>query len=292
MAVLDALTVVRAEPNIGAIKTNQGFLLSPHSDAPSLVQEVCSSFSIVSTPKMTAPLPYSDFFSSGFLAPLHIPNNGFPVKGDGDDHTDADMLPSPLAAAAMDYVSSVDHTIAFSSPTIPAETFPLKPNDVAASAAPLSVIATAPNAIRPRLRKRRSSLTVSAASPVVSSIKSPTKNAGTAWQIQRTRSGSLSAVVHGGEAVAWPRIRRQMTTASRPQLPPPSAPLPAVPACAPASPPQAFQQPQFLSGLRSAPPFLDRMPLMQRAHSYQDQLSPTYSPAFSSFGDIDEMKEN
>ncbi|KAJ7027932.1 hypothetical protein C8F04DRAFT_1121163 [Mycena alexandri] len=108
-------------------------------------------------------------------------------------------------------------------------------------------------------RKRRSSLT-SAASPVSAlKLRSPARAAGNAWHMahmasspSRSRSGSLNVASEGtsmlgrmrsGSVGARLRARKPLTNRRpvallfAPTPPPPSAPLPALPLCAPARPP-------------------------------------------------------
>lgn len=140
---------------------------------------------------------YSAFFSSGLLAPQLVYK---PSTMDSDTifNDYYDSPPSPLPA--FDDVSDVEMERSIT----PTSSSPMLASSSQTTAFPTtSTSQAAPvQAAMPRTRKRRSSLTV-ATSPVINSIKSPTRSAGTALQFQRflqaspsrTRSGSV-----GGES--------------------------------------------------------------------------------------------
>ncbi|KAJ3890518.1 hypothetical protein GG344DRAFT_20940, partial [Lentinula edodes] len=154
---------------------------------------------------------YSAFFSSGLLAAPHMSsshsmyNNHIPRHGD--------VSPSLLTVTdALDDTSDIELDRS-STPT-------------------LTNIETSMHQTQ-RLRRRRSSLTIGT-SPI-NAIKSPSRAAGNALQLQRhlfttpgrSRSGSTSSVMSIGEEVNS-NIASENTIPG-PSFPPPSAPLPALP---------------------------------------------------------------
>ncbi|KAJ7355634.1 hypothetical protein DFH08DRAFT_933481 [Mycena albidolilacea] len=165
-------------------------------------------------------------------------------------------------------------------------------------------------------RKRRSSIT-SAASPMspMKLAKSPARAAGNAWHIAnvaasspRSRSGSLVQNVASEETSMLGRIRsgsvgsrlrtrkpltnrRPIALLFAPTPPPPSAPLPALPLCAPARPPlsrlaiQPALRPADVFFTNTKPP-VSPVPSSPSSEFY-------HAPGvWKSFGTIDEMKEN
>ncbi|KAJ3761748.1 hypothetical protein EV360DRAFT_67615 [Lentinula raphanica] len=167
---------------------------------------------------------YSAFFSSGLLAPPHLyPSMYNNSNLDVEDHAsdmELDRSMTPTSTNMDGSMSSVQQP-------------------------------------QPRLRRRRSSLTIGA-SPL-NTIKSPSRAAGTALQLQRhlyntpsrSRSGSVSSVMGNGEDISSniasekTSLYRRMRSGSvgsvlkskrgtrrgvpGPSFPPPSAPLPALP---------------------------------------------------------------
>ncbi|KAG9313249.1 hypothetical protein JVU11DRAFT_6712 [Chiua virens] len=166
---------------------------------------------------------YSAFFSSGLLAP-------------GIARCTTPLLPSSPMAISASPIDPIDRR-SNSTPT-PHGQISLCPKAPEASI----------NAERPRMRKRRSSMNIGMSPMAI--IKSPVRTAGAALQrtglmsptrhravsvttkeasennslFGRLRSGSL-----GGVSQAPKRLRRMIRTLN-PLLPPPSAPLPALPA--------------------------------------------------------------
>ncbi len=126
------------------------------------------SSTYLSTSTMTA---YSAFFSSGLLAPRHIFTANLNVNSFIDSPS------SPLLDDASD----------------------IEVDDDRHMSVPETMVA-ANSVLRPRLRKRRSSLSIGTS---INALKSPSRNASTALQIQihlqsspsRSRSGSLSSVM-------------------------------------------------------------------------------------------------
>ncbi|KAJ7830067.1 hypothetical protein B0H14DRAFT_3872758 [Mycena olivaceomarginata] len=167
---------------------------------------------------------------------------------------------------------------------------------------------TSPRAQSPP-RKRRSSIT-SAASPMspMKLAKSPARAAGNAWHIAnvaasfpRSRSGSLvqnvaSEETRASEAAAF-RTRKPLTNRRpiallfAPTPPPPSAPLPALPLCAPARPP--LSRLAIQPALPPADVFFanTKLPVSPVPSSPSSEFY--HAPGvWKSFGTIDEMKEN
>ncbi|KAJ7493376.1 hypothetical protein B0H11DRAFT_2006201 [Mycena galericulata] len=169
--------------------------------------------------------------------------------------------------------------------------------------------------IRSPIRKRRSSITASA-SPVSSMklAKSPTRAAGNAWHIAhvashspgRSRSSSLALDVASEESSMLGRMRsgsvgsrirtkkpltnrRPVALLFAPTQPPPDAPLPALPLCAPARPPlsRLAIQPALP---RAADVFFGPTSPVPSSPSTECYHAPN---VWASFGTIDEeMKEN
>ncbi|KAJ7173574.1 hypothetical protein C8R46DRAFT_1083184 [Mycena filopes] len=167
-------------------------------------------------------------------------------------------------------------------------------------------------------RKRRSSIT-SGASPVSAmKLRSPARAAGNAWHIAhiaavaaspgRSRSSSLNVAsedtsmfgrMRSGSVGARLRTRKPLTNRrpvallSAPTPPPPSAPLPALPLCAPARPPlsrlaiQVPPLPPADAGLYKGSNPASPVPSSPSTESYHPP------GAWMAFGTIDEeMKEN
>ncbi|KAJ3726519.1 hypothetical protein DFJ43DRAFT_1002020 [Lentinula guzmanii] len=149
---------------------------------------------------------YSAFFSSGLLAAPHVYsshsvyNNRIPSHGD----------PSPSLLNVSDVIDDTSDLELDRSTNVDGQ-------------------ATSTHQAQHCIRRRRSSLTVGT-SPM-NIIKSPSRAAGTALQLQRhlltspgrSRSGSTSSVVSIGEEV------NSNIASESPKFPPPSAPLPALP---------------------------------------------------------------
>ncbi|KAJ7113666.1 hypothetical protein C8R43DRAFT_1039638 [Mycena crocata] len=163
---------------------------------------------------------------------------------------------------------------------------------------------------RPPLRKRRSSITTSA-SPVSSMklAKSPARAAGNAWHManvvvntpSRSRSGSLNVAsedtsmlgrMRSGSLGSRLRTVKKPLTGKRhaallfaPTLPPPTAPLPALPLCAPARPPLSRLAVQPVADIFTSP--ASPVPSSPSTECY-------HAPGvWQGFGTIDEeMKEN
>ncbi|KAK0501852.1 hypothetical protein EDD18DRAFT_751791 [Armillaria luteobubalina] len=231
---------------------------------------------------------YSAFFSSGLLAPRHIFTANLNVNSFIDSPS------SPLLDDASDIEVDDDERAHISVP---------------------ETMATANSVLRPRLRKRRSSLSIGTS---INALKSPARNAGNALQIQihlqvspsRSRSGSLSSVmgtlvenefrpnvasegtslvgrIRSGSVGTSLRPRRPIrrTQAPSPSLPPPTAPLPELPSCAPDKPKITWPS------RRLSTPDHTRQPLVQ-------SLQPTSAAQPQPFrgelkGAFDEgMKEN
>ncbi|KAG6907492.1 hypothetical protein DXG01_008686 [Tephrocybe rancida] len=220
---------------------------------------------------------YSAFFSSGLLAPRHAASS-YP-------HYDA---PSPVSPSSPLPDSDVDLNMDRDITPTPDSVY-----------RPTATVTTAA-APQPRLRKRRSSLTVGT-SPM-NAIRSPARTAGAALQLQmhlaspsRSRSGSLSTTtsttadtynnigmgniasentslvgrMRSGSVGAVLRPRRGVRRlASVPApAPPPTAPLPAVPAILFSQAQSWFNAPQTVP-LTSAFPknsFLTQNPVEPRA---------------------------
>ncbi|KAJ3997336.1 hypothetical protein F5050DRAFT_1553074, partial [Lentinula boryana] len=156
---------------------------------------------------------YSAFFSSGLLAAPHM----YPSHSVYNNHIPSHGDPSPSRVSdALDDTSDLEL-------------------DRSTTPTPTSVEgqATSTHQAQHYIRRRRSSLTIGT-SPM-NIIKSPSRAAGTALQLQRhlltspgrSRSGSTSSVVSIGEEVNT-NIASESTTPG-PKFPPPSAPLPALP---------------------------------------------------------------
>ncbi|PBK64415.1 hypothetical protein ARMSODRAFT_1023274 [Armillaria solidipes] len=229
---------------------------------------------------------YSAFFSSGLLAPRHIFTANLNVNSFIDSPS------SPLLDDASD----------------------IEVDDDRHMSVPETMVA-ANSVLRPRLRKRRSSLSIGTS---INALKSPSRNASTALQFQihlqaspsRSRSGSLSSVMgtlvenefqpnvssqgtslvgrmRSGSVGTSLRPRRPIrrTQAPAPSLPPPTTPLPELPSCAADKPKITWPS------RRSSPPDHARQPLAQ-------SLQPTSAAQPQPFrgelrGAIDEeMKEN
>ncbi|KAG5643935.1 hypothetical protein DXG03_009345 [Asterophora parasitica] len=195
---------------------------------------------------------YSAFFSSGLLAPHHASYAGYGHLNT-DSYTDYDG-PSPATSSSplpdSDIESERDRDITPTPDASSPSTFSSGSHTTSTTIQP-----------QPRLRRRRSSLKVGT-SPM-NSIRSPTRNAGAALQLQmhlpnpaRSRSGSLSTTaqtdlygnigmgnvasegtslvgrMRSGSVGAVLRPRRGVRRlASVPApAPPPTAPLPAIPA--------------------------------------------------------------
>ncbi|KAJ7746734.1 hypothetical protein DFH07DRAFT_832072 [Mycena maculata] len=227
--------------------------------------------------------PYSLFFSSGLHAPAAtVYKYQHPVD---DMHIDSENAPHS-STGDLAYFPPASHNFASRSQTT-----------------------------RPPARKRRSSIT-SSASPVSSMklAKSPARAAGNAWHIanvashspSRSRSGSLNVAsedtsmlgrMRSGSVGSRIRTKKPLTNRRpvallfAPTQPPPSAPLPPLPLCAPARPP--------LSRLAIQPPVLPVADVF-----YTNPASPVPSSpstecyhvpgVWPGFGTIDEeeMKEN
>ncbi|KAI6041879.1 hypothetical protein EDC04DRAFT_3139440 [Pisolithus marmoratus] len=209
---------------------------------------------------------YSAFFSSGLLAP-GITRPSTP--------TDCTLLPSSP-------VDTVDREFLHApiTPTTP------RPKAVNANAA----------GERPRMRRRRSSINI-AASPMAA-IKSPSRNATSAFQRAgivspaRSRAGSVNEAsennslfgrLRSGSVSAMQTLRsRRVVRRTVPTAPPPTAPLPAVPPPSPTSKSSGGLLPPTMH----LPPA--RQPLSMRgAGSWTDNtvsLSslPSYSPTLLS----------
>ncbi|KAG7443906.1 uncharacterized protein BT62DRAFT_934486 [Guyanagaster necrorhizus] len=227
---------------------------------------------------------YSAFFSSGLLAPRHIFTANLNVNSFIDSPS------SPL----FDDASDIEADDERGRITVPEMT-------------------TAVNAaLRPHLRKRRSSLSIGTS---INALKSPSRNASTALQFQihiqaspsRSRSGSLSSVMgtlvenefqanvasEGPSLVARmrsgsvgtslrPRRPIRRTHAPAPSLPPPTAPLPDLPLCEADKPKHLWSS----------------QPLDHARHPLVQSLQPAYAALPQPFraepkGAVDEeMKEN
>ncbi|KAK0466703.1 hypothetical protein IW261DRAFT_1113410 [Armillaria novae-zelandiae] len=230
---------------------------------------------------------YSAFFSSGLLAPRHIFTANLNINSFIDSPS------SPLLDDASD-IEVDEERVHVSVP---------------------ETLAIASSVLRPRLRKRRSSLSIGTS---LNALKSPARNASNALQIQihlqappsRSRSGSLSSVMgtlvenefqpsvasegtslvgrmRSGSVGTSLRPRRPIrrTQAPAPSMPPPTAPLPELPSCAADKPKITWPS------RRPSPPDHARLPLAQ-------SLQPTSAAQPQPFrgeprGAIDEeMKEN
>ncbi|KAK0224426.1 hypothetical protein EDD85DRAFT_241770 [Armillaria nabsnona] len=230
---------------------------------------------------------YSAFFSSGLLAPRHIFTANLNVNSFIDSPS------SPL----LDDASDIEVDDGRGHMSIPETTV------------------TANSILRPRLRKRRSSLSIGTS---INALKSPSRNASTALQIQihlqaspsRSRSGSLSSVMgtlveneyqpniasqgtslvgrmRSGSVGTSLRPRRPIrrTQAPAPSLPPPTTPLPELPSFV------ADKRKIAWPSRRSSPPDHARQPLAQ-------SLQPTSAAQPQPFrGELtgafdEEMKEN
>ncbi|EGN97040.1 hypothetical protein SERLA73DRAFT_185333 [Serpula lacrymans var. lacrymans S7.3] len=187
---------------------------------------------------------YSDFFSSGLLAPYQgiagspaPPSSPVPLPSSPVDPIDRSMNLTPTPSSSV-FPSSYDSNATSMSNGI----FTINTN---------SAVGTE----RPRLRKRRSSLTVGAGP--MAHIKSPSRSATSAFQRtgilspSRSRSGSLN---EGGDGMGYSigvanegsslvgRLRsgslsfggalrsRRVLRKATPAAPPPTAPLPELPA--------------------------------------------------------------
>ncbi|KAF5379444.1 hypothetical protein D9615_006566 [Tricholomella constricta] len=198
---------------------------------------------------------YSAFFSSGLLAPHHASFSGY-GQLNADSYPDYDASSpatpsSPLPDSDIEVERDREIT-----PTPDAPSRSMSSSSSNSSANPCTTQAP------PRLRRRRSSLTVGT-SPM-NSIRSPTRTAGAALQLQmhlpnptRSRSGSLSAstsqtdmygkvgkssnVASEGTSLVGRMRSGSVGTVLRPRrgvrrlasvpaaAPPPTAPLPAIP---------------------------------------------------------------
>ncbi|KAK0452764.1 uncharacterized protein EV420DRAFT_1482072 [Desarmillaria tabescens] len=227
---------------------------------------------------------YSAFFSSGLLAPRHI----FTANLNVNSFIDSPSSPLFDDASDIEVDDGRGHTLV------------------------TETTATTNSALRPRLRKRRSSLSIGTS---INALKSPSRNASTALQFQihlqaspsRSRSGSLSSVMgtlvenqfqpnvasegtslvgrmrSGSVGTSLRPVRRTQPPA--PSLPPPTAPLPELPPCATDKPKNTWPSHRPFS------PDHARQPLVQ-------SLQPTCATQPQPFrgelrGAIDEeMKEN
>ncbi|KAJ7132169.1 hypothetical protein C8R44DRAFT_730881 [Mycena epipterygia] len=231
--------------------------------------------------------PYSLFFSSSAIGPSLYKHNH-----PADDDMDIENAPRSPVTGDLEYFT--------------ASTYHTNPHNTTSRA----------QTARPPLRKRRSSITASA-SPVSSMklAKSPARAAGNAWHIanvaanspSRSRSGSASMNVASEDTSMLGRMRsgslgsrlrtkkpltnrRPLALLFAPTPPPPSAPLPALPLCAPARPP--LSRLAIQPGLPPADVFC-----MSPVSPVPSSPSMEYYHApgvWSGFGAIDEeeMKEN
>ncbi|KAI6113348.1 hypothetical protein EV401DRAFT_2198736 [Pisolithus croceorrhizus] len=201
---------------------------------------------------------YSAFFSSGLLAPgitrPSTPTNGAPLASSPVDPTDREFLHIPVT------------------PT------PSHAKPVAASAA----------GERPRMRRRRSSINIAVSS--MAAIKSPNRNATSAFQRAgiisptRSRAGSVNEASEnnslfgrlrsGSVTVMQPFRSRRVVRRTVPVAPPPMVPLPAVPPPSPTT--------KCSDGLLPPPTIhlpIPRQPLSIRgAGSWSDNTGNLYSP--------------
>jgi len=247
---------------------------------------------------------YSAFFSSGLLAP-HLYNT---------HNTRATTPPpsSPVLPSSPGDLIDIDST--------PTPAFPFDRN---AQATPTATPSNLPVADQPRLRKRRSSVTLGV-SPMTA-IKSPMRNAGAALHRglisispARSRNGSLSTdplatdaqnpiVVNrkrssSGTSSIRPRRTLLRRAPTAPTAPPPTVPLPDIPSNEMKSPTVGYQSPLiaqlqpslFPSIYISAP---TRPPLNPLAYSIDNHLQVSNKVMINphdngSYTISEEMKEN
>ncbi|KZV65019.1 hypothetical protein PENSPDRAFT_668639 [Peniophora sp. CONT] len=218
---------------------------------------------------------YSSIFASGLLATPR------PSRLGSGDAMDTDTTPT----------SSKTYTTNFTNPFPPhGQDADMTTGDADYFASRSRASSTAStDSTAPRLRRRRSSLTVNPNANPLASVRSPLRSAGAAFQRNlisgsRSRSGSVNtepdAHMHGaGGAAAVPAIKGRMRSGSlgtalrssrkASRKPPPAMPLPELPPLPASATSEAF------------PTTPTRRPLLHRAHNSDHTAALTFGQSAS-----------